>query len=161
MIRILFVCLGNICRSPMAEAVLRRKIAEAGASGRIEVDSAGTGGWHTGSVPHPGTRKVLDAAGIPWVGIHARRVELNDFDRFDRLIAMDRENEADLLAMAGPDQSKRARVSRFMQLLDDRCGRDVPDPYYSGKFDVVYRLINEGTDQLLHLLIQAEKNKTE
>lgn len=154
MIRILFVCLGNICRSPMAEAVLRRKISEAGAAGRIEVDSAGTGGWHTGSVPHPGTRKVLDAAGVSWTGIHARRVGPLDFDRFDRLIAMDRENEDDLLAIAGPDQSKRAKVSRFMQLLDNRYGQDVPDPYYSGNFDIVYRLINEGTDQLIHLLLQ-------
>ncbi|WP_010632059.1 low molecular weight protein-tyrosine-phosphatase [Sporolactobacillus vineae] len=154
MIRILFVCLGNICRSPMAEAVLRRKVVQSGAADRIEVDSAGTGGWHIGSLPHPGTRKVLDKAGVSWTGIHARRVTRQDFDHFDLLVAMDRENEADLLALAGPDERRRQKVRRFMEFLDDRKGRDVPDPYYSGNFDRVYRLIDEGTDRLLRLVLK-------
>ncbi|MCI1858470.1 MAG: low molecular weight phosphotyrosine protein phosphatase [Sporolactobacillus sp.] len=153
MIRILFVCLGNICRSPMAEAVLRAKINRLHATDRITVDSAGIGGWEVGSPPHRGTRRVLDALGIPWKGIYARQIEADDFRKFDWLIAMDRENEYDLrhLAQSATDEEK---ILRFMSLLDDKPGPDVPDPYYRGNFERVYRLIDHGTDALLDRLLK-------
>ncbi|WP_100489050.1 low molecular weight protein-tyrosine-phosphatase [Sporolactobacillus pectinivorans] len=155
MIRVLFVCLGNICRSPMAEAVFRDKVNKCGAADRIQVDSAGTGNWHTGDVPHPGTRKILNRAGITFSGIQARTVTADDLLRFDQIIAMDRMNEQDLFRMAGIDPSTNKKISRFMQLLDDRGGRDVPDPYYTGRFDEVYRLIDKGTNVLLEELLRG------
>ncbi|TGA96453.1 low molecular weight phosphotyrosine protein phosphatase [Sporolactobacillus shoreae] len=153
MIRVLFVCLGNICRSPMAEAVLRDKVRKAGAGDRIQVDSAGTGDWHTGDLPHFGTRKILKEAGISFNGIHARTVVPEDLVQFDRIIAMDRNNERDLLQLAGNNQQFRYKISRFMQLLNDSGGSDVPDPYYTGRFDTVYQLIDKGTDELLRILV--------
>lgn len=100
MIRILFVCLGNICRSPMAEAVLRHKVKEAGLARQIVVDSAGTGDWHIGKNPHEGTRRLLDEKRIPWDGITARQVAEDDLRAFDYIVAMDNSNLGNLQAIA-------------------------------------------------------------
>lgn len=138
----------------MAEAVLRDKIIKAGAGDRIVVDSAGTGNWHMGSIPHPGTRKILSREGISFAKIRARQVIPEDFQRFDRIIAMDRSNERDLYRLAAPSERDGQKIFRFMRLLDDRPSADVPDPYYTGRFDEVFRLVDRGTDVLLRRLLR-------
>src|SRR6185295_12222727 len=99
-VQVLFVCLGNICRSPMAEAIFRHMVGQAGLLGRIQVDSAGTGAYHVGEPPHPGTRRELEARGISY-SHDAQVVTLADFTRFDYIIALDQMNLADLRRMRG------------------------------------------------------------
>ena len=142
--RILFVCMGNICRSPAAEAIFRHRMAAAGVS--FEVDSAGTGGWHEGEPPDPRTQRVLRDHGLEPVGT-ARRVRPSDFDRFDLVIAMDRRNGDDLLA-AGADPE---RIRLLLEWHPERRGEDVPDPYHGGQegFLHMYRLIDRACEALL------------
>src|SRR5690554_5601609 len=125
MIRVLFVCLGNICRSPMAEAVFRHYVEEAGLSHRIEVDSAGTGDWHIGNPPHQGTRNILRKQQISYDGIKARQVNGEDFTSFDYIIAMDEQNLQDLQ----PFQQKSERVEEkrpyIGRLMDFASQKDV------------------------------------
>ena len=127
--RVLFVCMGNICRSPTAEGVMRRLLDEEGLSDSIEVDSAGTGAWHAGSGPDPRAIAAAQRRGISLTGA-ARQVRLSDFDDFDRIVALDRENARDLRRLA-PDDEARAKV-RLLREYDPAHGGDldVPDPYY-------------------------------
>lgn len=127
MIRLLAVCLGNICRSPTAEAALREAAIEAGID--VEIDSAGTSGWHDGHEPDPRTRAAGAAVGLVVSG-RSRQVTVDDFARFDLILAMDRDNQDDLLALA-PDDRARTRVHLFRD-ASDAPGLDVPDPYHGG-----------------------------
>jgi protein-tyrosine phosphatase len=145
-VRVLFACLGNICRSPMAEAVFQHMVDEAGLSDAITVDSAGTGGWHVGEPAHRGTRGVLNQHGISYTG-RARQISRADFDRFDYVLAMDSSNLDDLQQMQPPDSA--ATVRRFLDYADDAPAHDVPDPYYDGRFEEVYRLVRHGAAGLL------------
>ncbi|MBM7563347.1 low molecular weight protein-tyrosine-phosphatase [Paenibacillus sacheonensis] len=149
MIRVLFVCLGNICRSPMAEAVFRDRLKALGLEERIETDSAGTGDWHLCKPPHEGTRALLDHHGISYEGIRARQVLLDDFSRFDYIVCMDRNNERDVRQVFGSKADNNAKVFKFMDLLPAHESDDVPDPYYTGNFEEVYGLVSEGCDRLL------------
>jgi protein-tyrosine phosphatase len=141
-VRVLFVCMGNICRSPTAEGVMRRLLAERGLDGEIELDSAGTGGWHAGSPPDARATDAAAARGITLQGA-ARQVTRSDFEDFDVLVAMDRENLAGLRAIAPPGTEGKLRL-----LLGDR---DVPDPYYGGPrgFEDVLDLVQAGCERLL------------
>ena len=121
--RILCVCLGNICRSPMAEGALRAMAAQAGLA--IEVDSAGTGAWHIGNPPDPRGLSAAAARGYDNTAQRARQVSLEDFDAFDLIVAMDRSNLANLQSMAPP--GSRAEIRLF-----DAGGREIPDPYHQG-----------------------------
>ncbi len=154
MIRVLFVCLGNICRSPMAEAVFRHKVKEAGLEGRIAVDSAGTGNWHIGKGPHRGTCDILRRNNIDYSGIVARQVQAKDIEDFDYIIAMDSDNLSHLKRMAGKFQA--GKLFRMLDFMPDRPMSDVPDPYYTGNFDEVFRLIHQSSDHLLSYIIERE-----
>jgi len=152
-VRVLFVCLGNICRSPMAEAVFRQMVEDAGLSHAIEVDSAGTGSWHTGERPHRGTRDVLARHSIPYEG-RARQVDPRDFARFDYILAMDDDNLADLRRMMPPNSD--AVLARFLDFAPDAPVREVPDPWYDGRFDDVYALVRQGAAGLLQHIRREE-----
>lgn len=138
--KVLFVCLGNICRSPAAEAVFRRRAADAGLD--AVVDSAGTGGWHAGNPPDPRMIEAAAKRGYDLKPLRARQVDDGDGYQFDHIIAMDASNLADLLDRRLPDWTAHVRP-----LLE----RDVPDPYYGGDdgFDQVLDLLERGIDALI------------
>jgi protein-tyrosine phosphatase len=130
-LRLLFVCLGNICRSPTAEGAMRTLVREAGLEDRIELDSAGTGSWHIGSAPDERATAAAAVRGVVLEGA-ARRVRLEDFDDFDLILAMDSANLSDLRQLA-PDSEGRAKVRllrEFDAASDGADDLDVPDPYY-------------------------------
>lgn len=149
--RILFVCLGNICRSPLGEALLRAKAEALGLDGRVEADSAGTGGWHQGDPPDPRSIAAARRHGIDISGLRARKVRLADFSDFDMIFAMDRSNLRDLVKITPHDSS--ADIHLFMDFVSGEK-RDVPDPYYGddGDFEVVCQMLSQGCDRLLSIL---------
>jgi protein-tyrosine phosphatase len=126
-VRILFVCLGNICRSPTAEGALRRLCAAEAPALDIEVDSAGTADYHVGAAPDPRSRQAAAARGIDLSALRARQVERQDFTRFDLILAMDRQNLRALRAMRPPGSA--ARVELFLEFAGGPAGGEVPDPY--------------------------------
>lgn len=142
--RILFVCLGNICRSPTAEGVMRHKLRAAGLADDVDIESAGTGGWHVGDNADPRSRAEARRRGVAMTHC-AQQFTARDFARFDLVLAMDRENRDDLLAMV-PDDEAAAKV-RLLRSYDPTAppGAEVPDPYYGGPdgftrvFDMVER----------------------
>ncbi|MDQ3344353.1 MAG: low molecular weight phosphotyrosine protein phosphatase [Actinomycetota bacterium] len=125
--RILLVCLGNICRSPTAEAALREALAEAGMSG-VEVDSAGTGDWHLGDPPDERMTAAAAAVGLTLTGA-ARLLDSNDFGSADLILVMDHANLTDVRALAR-DEADRSKVHLFREFDDRRDADDVPDPYF-------------------------------
>ena len=151
--RVLFVCLGNIVRSPLAENMFIHLARQAGKGHKYEVDSAGTGGWHTGDHPDYRMRQVAARRGFEYDGA-ARQVRRDDFTGFDWIIAMDHSNYTDLLSLA-PDANAEKKV-RMMREFDPRGGRDsaVPDPYYGGidGFEHVYDIVERSCRGLLAAL---------
>ena len=150
--RILFVCMGNICRSPTAEGVMRALVRDEGLDGRIAIDSAGTGGWHAGEPPDGRAASAARRRGIALEGA-ARQVKTEDFEAFDLLLAMDAENLRNLEALA-PDPDARAKVRllrEFDPASEGAFDLDVPDPYYGGTrgFEDVLDLVEAACRGLL------------
>lgn len=131
MTSVLFVCLGNICRSPLAEAALRAEVERLGLT--VHVDSAGTGDWHRGHPPDPRARAVAGRNGVDISHLRARQVRAEDFDRFDHIVALDRQNLRDLARLQPP--GSRAQLSLLLDHVEGREGEAVADPYYGGEVD--------------------------
>jgi protein-tyrosine phosphatase len=151
MIRLLFVCMGNICRSPTAEGVMRGLLREQGLEAAVEVDSAGTGAWHVGDPPDARATEAARARGVTLAGA-ARVVRDVDFDDFDLVLAADRRNRDELLAVAPPQAHKRVHLLRaFDPASDGSPDLDVPDPYYGGPdgFEHVLDLVEAACRGLL------------
>ncbi|MCP1660379.1 low molecular weight protein-tyrosine-phosphatase [Neisseria perflava] len=146
---VLFVCLGNICRSPMAEFVLRHRANQAGVGDRIQVASSGTSGWHDGENMHQGTRKVLSAHCIRPLGFTSSKVKKTDIDDYDFIIAMDDNNLKDLEKLFGKHPDK---IFKLTDLIPESGYKHVPDPWYTGDFEETYRLVNAGSAALLKKL---------
>ncbi len=140
---VLFVCMGNICRSPLAEAVFGHKARRRGIADRFSIDSAGTSGWHVGEPPDPRARAVAARHGIELQG-RARQVTPHDFPRFDHLICMDEENRAGLAGMGAPG----GKLHLLLEIDPSTSMRNVPDPYGGGPdgFETVFKLVDSACD---------------
>ena len=151
---VLFVCMGNICRSPTAEGAMRALLDARGLSDRVIVDSAGTIAYHQGEPPDPRSVRAAKRRGVDISRQRARQIRPDDLDAFDLIACMDRQNRADVLALAGDDADRRDRV----RLLLGFCNADrdeVPDPYYGGPsgFDDVFELCQRACEGVLHHLL--------
>lgn len=151
-IRVLFCCMGNICRSPTAEGVFRALVEREGLAEYFEIDSAGTHAYHVGKPPDERAARAAERRGIDLSGIRARRVCAEDFESFDYILAMDRENLEELQA-ACPEEY-RGRLRLFLSFVRNPVAREVPDPYYGGTggFERVLSLVEEGSRALLEAL---------
>ncbi|MDB4547198.1 low molecular weight phosphotyrosine protein phosphatase [Akkermansiaceae bacterium] len=149
---VLFVCMGNICRSPAGENIFRHTVKEAGLSSSIEIDSAGTIGFHSGKSPDTRMSRTIRKRGYEVSG-YARQFSLNDFDAFDLILTMDDENYANIIALAKTDEEK-SLVHRFTDFCTEHDHTEIPDPYYGGGegFELVADLIEDGSLGLLQHL---------
>lgn len=144
MIRVLFVCLGNICRSPMAEAIFASLVREAHLENEIEIDSAGTGDYHPGRPAHRGTMEVLGRNNISYDG-RARQISVHDLTQFNYVVTMDESNFNNVRALS----QTNSHVLPMLSFADKSEVLEVPDPYFTGDFDGVYQLIRAGCEGLL------------
>jgi protein-tyrosine phosphatase len=147
MVNVLFVCMGNICRSPMAEAVFRHLVEQAGLADQFHIDSVGTHSYHVGEPAHRGTRQVLAEHQIACEVI-SRQVSPTDLQNADYILVADRGNMSDLKARAR-GVSLQGRLHLLLDFAPNQPLREVPDPYYSGNFEQTYQLVNEACRGLL------------
>jgi protein-tyrosine phosphatase len=146
--KILMVCLGNICRSPLAHGLLRSKVGN-----HITVDSAGTGDWHAGEAPDQRMIRTARKHGVDISDLRARQFTIEDFDRFDRIYAMDQSNYENIVKLARSEQDK-LKVQLFLSLTNPEAPADVPDPYFGGDegFEHVYQLLDNASSLLANEL---------
>ena len=148
--KILFVCLGNICRSPMAECIMKKLVADAGLADRFDIASAATSYEEQGNPVYPPARKMLAAHGIDCSGKTARRITTTDYEHYDYIIAMDKGNLRSLHAILGDDPADK--ISLLMDYTDHP--REIADPWYTRDFETAWREISEGCEALLRHLTE-------
>jgi protein-tyrosine phosphatase len=155
--RVLFVCLGNICRSPCGEGVLKHKIEQVGLRDKVLIDSAGTGDWHAGDLPDSRMRAHASKRGYKLTSL-ARQVRRRDFEDFDLILAMDESNVQNLRSFA-PEASAMKKVRLFCDFVQQHAETEVPDPYYEGPegFEKVLDLMEDGCDGLIKHIRQELK----
>ena len=153
-VSVVFVCMGNICRSPTAEAVFRYYVESAGLSGHILIDSAGTHDYHIGDPPDLRAQRAAQQRGYDMKGLRGRQVEEGDFRRFDYVLAMDKANLSILQRLAPPDSATRAKL--FLEYARHHAEREVPDPYYGGAngFERVLDMVEDAAQGLLEEIRQ-------
>ncbi|HSM24766.1 MAG TPA: low molecular weight protein-tyrosine-phosphatase [Anaerolineaceae bacterium] len=149
-ISVMFVCLGNICRSPMAEAVFRKMVADRDLTDHFIIASSGTGHWHLGEPPHVGTRLILSENKIEVGNKRSQLLKSEDFQNFDYVIAMAEENVDDIQFIF------KQKVRKLLEFAAQVYTLDVPDPYYENNFEEVYKLVTAGCKGLLDHIIQQE-----
>ena len=154
--RLLFVCTGNICRSPTAEAVFRHKVAQRGLAGCFVIDSAGTHGYHIGDPPDHRSVATARQHGVDMSDLRARKFSTKDFEEFDFILALD-EGHYRIMESLRPEKGG-AQLLMFLEHHPERKGECVPDPYYGDQkgFDHVYDLIEEGSERLLENILQQD-----
>ncbi|MBI2278349.1 MAG: low molecular weight phosphotyrosine protein phosphatase [Dechloromonas sp.] len=152
--RVLLVCMGNICRSPTAEGVIRKYIKNNGLGDKVEVDSAGTHGYHVGEAPDSRTQRAASARGYNLTQLRARKVARQDLDYFDLILAMDKSNLDNLWRMATPEQKERIKL--FMDYAKNFDDDEVPDPYYGlgHGFDLVLDMVEDAAQGLIEEIKQ-------
>lgn len=150
MTRVLMVCLGNICRSPLAEGILKSKVA----STKVTVDSAGTANYHIGKGPDPRSIATAASYNIDITDQRARQFTVEDFDEFDHIFAMDKENYKNIIALAR-NKSDIDKVALMLDILNVPETKEVPDPYYGGDqgFEDVYKLLDKSTDLVIKRIL--------
>jgi protein-tyrosine phosphatase len=155
-IRVLFVCLGNICRSPMGEGIFRHLVGQAGLDDRFHIDSAGTSGWHVGEKPDRRMRETALSHGISLENQRSRKFIRQDFQDFDYIIAMDRNNLRDIRSLRNGPTDKGPHIVLMRDFDLHSSDPDVPDPYYGGDqgFEEVYDLVYRSSEELLSHLKQ-------
>ena len=154
-IRVLLVCLGNICRSPTAEGVLRKRVETAGWGRLFEIDSAGTAGYHIGEPPDPRSQRHARARGYDISGLRARQLRADDLRHFHYVLAMDADNLALIQSLHVATPDARAQIGLLLDYHPERPGQNVPDPYYGGPegFDTVLDLVEAASDGLVRALL--------
>jgi protein-tyrosine phosphatase len=160
MIRVLFVCLGNICRSPLAEGIFKKLVVEAGLESLIEADSAGTSGWH---IDEPPDMRSIQIAGRNHITLDhlGKQILRKDLDQYDYILAMDSENLENILKLEIQGREHKARVMLMREFDEAHSGADIPDPYYGGDkgFQHVYDLLEESLRNFLDFLIREHHLK--
>ncbi|USB32924.1 low molecular weight protein-tyrosine-phosphatase [Paenibacillus sp. YPG26] len=154
MVKVLFVCLGNICRSPMAEAMFKHLVKQEGLEGQFQIDSAGTGDWHIGNPPHQGTLDILKKYQVSSEGLFARQITPEDMEQFDYIIAMDDSNIQNMYKISGKQEGRN--TFRLLDFKQELQVKDVPDPYFTGDFQETYDLLTEGLEALLAHIKQEQ-----
>ncbi|ANZ59986.1 protein-tyrosine-phosphatase [Secundilactobacillus paracollinoides] len=137
MTNVLFVCLGNICRSPMAEALFKKLVADRGLADHYTIESRATSTEERGNPPHPGAQKTMTAHGLSFAGMHSEPISAADFDWADYIITMDSQNVFNLRRMA-PSEADQRKIHLCMDILPDHVGQEIPDPWYTHRFEATY-----------------------
>ncbi len=155
-VSVVFVCMGNICRSPTAEGVFRHVVKANNLQDVIKIDSAGTHAYHIGESPDSRSQATAKSRGVDLSAQRARKAESNDFERFDYVIAMDRSNYENLKVLATPEQQKRLHL--FMDFTSDWDNSEVPDPYYGAGdgFTTVFNMVQSASEGLLERIVKND-----
>lgn len=159
--KMVFVCLGNICRSPTGEGLMQHLVNEAGLQNYFEIDSAGTSAWHAGEPANSKTRRVAESHGVE-IKSRARQVDFRDLDYFDLVVAMDDENYDNLMRMAAGRSQQQKRICRLRHFDPTPEDGQVPDPYFGGLngFENVYQIVKRSCEHLLEALQPQVRKKT-